>query len=380
MQFDADVAVVGLGGMGSAAAWRLAERGVRVLGFERFRPGHVQGSSHGRTRLFRVACLEHPNLVPLAQTSKQLWQELEKRSGTDILQITGGLMIGAADSQVIAGTLAAGRAHGLAIREVPRDELAVSHPQHQGLAPDHLAIWDPEAGVVRPEAGVIAACAAASAAGATLYYDAAVADIELIAGGARVTTSTRTFTVAQVVVTTGAWLGKLVPELPLEPIRTPMTWFAPKAAGDDSFELRNFPIFIRQVADDNWIWGHGSAADEHGVKVGPDRDPNFSSVDPDTIDRSVSPVDSRLISELVETALPGLDPQPTSVTTCMITRSPDGQFQIGRPHDDPRLVVGGGCSGHAFKHATGIGELLAQLACNEKTLVDTDFVNPNRFL
>src|ERR1700712_4327354 len=126
MQFDADVAVVGLGGMGAAAAWRLAERGVRVIGFERFRPGHVQGSSHGRTRLFRVACLEHPNLVPLAQTSKALWQDLEKHSGTDILQITGGLMIGAPDSPVIAGTLAAGRAHGLAIREMSRDELSVA--------------------------------------------------------------------------------------------------------------------------------------------------------------------------------------------------------------------------------------------------------------
>ena len=380
MQFDADVAVVGLGGMGSTAAWRMAERGVRVVGFERFRPGHAQGSSHGRTRLFRVACLEHPNLVPMAQKSKMLWHDLEKLSGTDILQITGGLMIGAPDSPVIAGTLAAGRAHGLAIRELSRDELALDHPQHQGLAADHLAIWDPEAGVVRPEAGIIAACAAASAAGATLYSDAAVTHIELIRGGARVSTATRTFTVAQVVVTTGAWLGKLVPELPLEPIRTPMTWFAPKAAGDDSFDLARFPIFIRQVADDNWIWGHGSAADEHGVKVGPDHDPNFAPVDPDTIERSVSPADSQLISALVEGALPGLDPRPTSVTTCMITRSPDGQFQIGRPHDDPRLVVGGGCSGHAFKHATGIGELLAQLTCGEKPLVDTDFVNPNRFL
>ena len=378
-RFDADVAVVGLGAMGSSAAWRLAERGVRVLGFERFRPGHVQGSSHGKTRLFRVACLEHPNLVPLAQESKRLWTQLQELSGTPVIEITGGLMIGPPDSQVITGTLAAGRTHGLAISEMSRQQLQEDFPQHQNLEPDHVAIWDPEAGVVHPEAGIIAATDAARSAGATVYTDAAVQHIELVDGGARITTSTRTFTVGQVVVTTGAWLNKLVPELPLEPIRTPMTWFEPKAVDDDSFSLEKFPIFIRAVDGDNWIWGHGSTA-EHGVKVGPDQDPNFRPVDPDTIDRYIREADSRLISTLVESALPGLNPRPTSITTCMITRSPDGQFQIGRPHGDPRLIVGGGCSGHAFKHASGIGELIAQIACNEKTLVDTAFVDPNRFL
>ncbi len=377
-QFDADVAVVGLGAMGSSAAWRLATRGVRVIGLERFRPGHVQGSSHGSTRLFRVACLEHPNLVPLARESGRLWTELQERSGTPIIDITGGLMIGPKDSQVIAGTLEAGRVHNLGITELERDDLLAHFPQHQNLSASDVAIWDPEAGVVRPEAGVIAACDAARAAGAAIYSDAAVHDIELIDGGARVVTSTRTFTVNQVVVTAGAWLNKLVPDLPLEPIRTPMTWFEPKAIGDRSFDLTTFPIFIRAVDPNNWIWGHGSTA-EHPVKVGPDQDPNFYPVDPDRIDRSISANDYRLISELVEVALPGLNPQPVRTTTCMITRSPDGQFQIGRPDDDPRIVVGGGCSGHAFKHATGIGELIAQITCGETPLVDTAFVDPNRF-
>src|SRR4051794_26605439 len=376
--FDAEVAVIGLGAMGSNALWRLAARGVEVLGFEQFRPGHVQGSSHGHTRLFRVACLEHPNLVPLAQRSLELWRELAERAGTPIIDVTGGLMIGPAESDGVAGRLAAARAHDLPVRELTAGELTARYPQHADVPADHVAVWDPMAGVVRPEAGVIAATQAAAAAGATVYADTRVESVELIDGGVAIATPTRSFRVRQAVVTAGAWLNKLVPELPLEPIRTPMTWFAPRN-GSGEFALERFPIFIRGVAEDNWIWGHG-AADGHGVKIGPDQDPNFYAVDPDRIDRGISAGDWALISSLVERALPGLDPMPTRTTTCMITRSPDGQFQIGRPRRDPRLVVGGGCSGHAFKHASGIGEVLAQIACDEPPLIDLDFVDPNRFL
>src|SRR3954453_5840816 len=128
--FDADVAVIGLGAMGSNALWRLAVRGVDVLGFEQFRPGHVQGSSHGHTRLFRVACLEHPNMVPLAQRSLELWRELAERAGTPIIDITGGLMIGPAASDGGAGALAPARAHQLPVRQLTAAELTARYPQH----------------------------------------------------------------------------------------------------------------------------------------------------------------------------------------------------------------------------------------------------------
>lgn len=377
--FDADVAVVGLGAMGAHAAWRLAARGVSVIGIERFHPGHVQGSSHGQTRLFRVACLEHPNLVLMARRSRELWAELQEHSADPILETTGGVMIGPPDSDVITGTLAAAREHDLPITELTVEELQERFPQHADLQPGTVAIWDPEAGVAHPENAIIAAVDAARSAGAAIYTDTRVTDVELVDGGAVVTTPTRTFTVRQVVVTTGAWLGKLVPELPLDPWRTPMTWFSPADPADESFTLANLPIFIRAVDEDNWIWGHGSA-DANGVKIGPDRDPNFVTVDPDRIDRGVNAQDHALISALVARALPGLDPVPTRTTTCMVTHSPDGQFQIGRPHGDPRLVVGGGCSGHGFKHASGIGELIAQITTGEPTYVDAAFVDPDRFL
>jgi len=214
--------------------------------------------------------------------------------------------------------------------------------------------------------------------GATIYTDTKVTGIELIDGGVVVTTPMRRFTVVQVVITTGAWLNKLVSELPLTPLRTPMMWFEPADRNDRSFRLESFPTFIRAVDADNWIWGHGSG-ESFGIKVGPDRDPNFRKVDPDTVGRGISPADWRLVSELVAKALPGLNPVPVTTTTCMVTHSPDGHFLIGRPNDDPRLIVGGGCSGHAFKHASGIGEIIAQIACSEEPFVNLDFVDPNRF-
>lgn len=378
MQYDAEVAVIGLGAMGSSAAWRLAERGVSVIGIERYFPGHNQGSSHGSTRVFRVACLEHPTLVPIARKAKELWLELGERSGTTVLEPTGALMVGPHDSDVIAGTLKAAADNDMYVEQLSRDQVAERFPAHASMQADHVAVWDPEAGVVHPEAGVIAAVDAARAAGAQIYTDTKVTGIDLVEGGVVVHTPTRDFTVAQVVVTTGAWLGKFVPELPLDPWRTPMTWFAPKQADDPTFGLEKFPVFIRAVDGDNWIWGHG-AGDGFEVKIGPDRDPNFLTVDPDTIDRYIHPRDHALVSELVEQAFPGLNPLPTRTTTCMVTHTPDGQFLLGRPHGDSRLIVGGGCSGHAFKHASALGELLAEITVGQPTFVDIEFMNPNRF-
>jgi sarcosine oxidase len=376
--FDADVAVVGLGALGAHALWRLAVRGVDVIGIEQFEPGHDQGASHGQTRLFRVACLEHPGLPAIARRSRELWQELQPYADTPILKTTGGVMIGPPDSRVVAGAIAAAETHDLPVERLTRGQLVERFPQHQNLAPDVVGVWDPEAGVVVPEVAIVAAVAAARNAGATVHTGSRVEAIELVDDGAVVHTAERAYRVRQVAATAGAWLGKLVPGLDLTPIRTPMTWFAPADPADTSFALPNFPVFIRTLDDQHALWGHG-AADSYGIKVGAERDTRHMTVDPDTIERGTSARDHELVSRLIRQALPGLNPIPTSVVTCMITDSADGQFLIGRPRNDARLVVGGGDSGHAFKHAAGLGELLAQLVVRKPTYTDTAFVDPERF-
>ena len=375
---DAEYAVVGLGAMGSHAFWRLAARGADVLGFEQFRPGHNQGSTHGSTRLFRTLCLEHPGLVPVARRSLALWRELEAQTGLPIVRITGGLMIGRPDSEIIRGVREAADVHGVEVRTLTAAEIRKEFPQHAGIADDDVAILDPEAGVGRPENAVLAATRAAEAAGGRLVERVAVSGIELVDDGVVIRTAARDFTVRQVIVTAGPWMYQLLPSLPYQPIRTPLTWFTP-AVDPAEFDLGRFPTFIREMPDGNRMWGHGSDTD-HAVKIGPEDDPHYTLVNPDEVDRSISPADYTLVSELVSRYLPGLQPEPTSAAPCMITRSPDMQFILGRPGNDPRLLVGGGDSGHAFKHASGLGEALAQMAVGEPTYTDFTFTDPNRFL
>jgi sarcosine oxidase len=375
---DAEYAVVGLGAMGSHAFWRLAARGADVLGFEQFRPGHNQGSTHGSTRLFRTLCLEHPGLVPIARRSLALWRELEAQTQLPIVRLTGALMIGRPDSETIRGVREAAEVHGQQVRTLSAAEIRKEYPQHAEIDDEDVAIFDPEAGVGRPENAVLAATAAAQAAGGRLIDRVAVSGIELVDDGVVISTPARDFTVRQVIVTAGPWMYQLLPSLPFQPIRTPLTWFTP-AVDAAAFDLDRFPTFIRELADGNRMWGHGSDTD-HAVKIGPEDDPHYSLVNPDLVDRSISPADYEVVSGLVARYLPGLEPTPTSAAPCMITRTPDMQFLLGRPGNDPRLLVGGGDSGHAFKHAAGLGEALAQMAVGEPLYTDFSFTDPNRYL
>jgi sarcosine oxidase len=376
-----DVVVVGLGAIGSAALWRLAARGVDVAGIERQGIGHNLGSSHGLTRLFRVACFEHPGLPPIAQKSLALWQELGVQTGQELVRQSGCLSSGPPDSPVVTGVHTAAEAAGLTVRDLDHDQLLTEYPSYGNPGPDDVGVFDPAAGLCFPERNVRAQTAAAEQLGAAVYSDTRVLEISGRGDRVRILTPTVTFEAAQVVVTAGPWLGKLLPGLPVRPRRTPMYWFRPKDPQSQEFDLENFPSFIRRLPDGTVLWGHGST-DEFGIKIGLDDNStdSFATTDPDDVDRYIHP--ERDIAELshhVSNAFPGIDPQPSKVITCMITDSPDEQFLVGRPHHDPRLVIAGGCSGHAFKHAAGLGELLAQQVVGEQLYTPIDFLDPNRF-
>ncbi|MRG60318.1 N-methyl-L-tryptophan oxidase [Agromyces sp. CFH 90414] len=387
-RFDADVAVIGLGAVGANAAWRIAVRGLSVLGFEQFEPGHAWGGSTGKTRLFRVACLEHPGLTPIARRARELWRELEASAGERLFLETGGIMIGPPDSHLIAGTLAAAAEHDLPVERLDADGIALRSPANARLDPGDVGVWDPEAGILFPEAAIIAAADAARAAGADLHTGVRVVSVDPDADGVTVRTERSDYRVRRVAVTAGPWIGRFLPDLPLTPHRVVMTWFRPREG--HAAALDTLPVFIRSVpGHDTWIWGHGaipaSAVTEAGAgtpgfdaKVGPEFDGPFPGDDPDAIDRVVHPGETDGIRDLVAATFPDLEPEPSAATTCIMAHTPDGQFLIG-PTADPRVFVGGGCSGHSFKHASALGELVAQSVLGEQPFTDASFLDPRRF-
>ena len=360
-----DVVVIGLGAFGSAALWRLAQRGADVAGIERHGIGHRRGSSHGATRLFRIACLEHPGLVPIARKSLELWTSLGTRLGRPLARQTGCLSVGTRESRPVSGAIKAATVAGVPVVELGHDELVGRQPQYAGLEPEDIAVWDPGAGICYPERNVRAHTAAARNLGADVHAHTPVSGFSADRDGVTVRTPAVEFRASQVVVAAGAWLGALVPELPLAPRETTMHWFRPRDPASADFGLDRFPAFIWERGDGSVLWGHGSDED-YGIKLG------LVRADSSTGD------EADLTTAMAE-ALPGLDPHPAKAGPCMITDSPDGQFLVGRPPSTSRVVVAGGDSGHGFKHAAGVGELLAQIVAGEPPFCATDFLDPRRF-
>lgn len=377
---DADIAVVGLGAWGASALWQLARRGLRVIGVDRYGPANINGSSYGESRMFRTACLEHPGLVPLAQRSRELWQQLERESGTRLLEPTGAMLIGPEDGRIVGGALRAAREHGLDIEVLDRDALHRRSPAHEALPADHIAVVEPAGGLTLPEATIRAALASARTAGAQILTDTRVTALESESAGTAVHTAAgRVLRVRQVVVTAGPWLDQLVPGLPLEVVRMPTTWFTPREP-DERFTLERLPVFMREVEDGDVLWGHGTLPGRTELKLGlEDGGRHFRVVDPETLDRSVSPSDWSVLGRRLADAVPGVGQEPSRATANIYARTPDGQFLIGRPRGNPRLVVAGGCSSHGFKHATGVGEVLADLVQGKEPAFPLGFTDPDRF-
>ncbi len=377
-----DVVVIGLGAFGSAALWRLAQRGVDVAGIERHGIGHHLGSSHGVTRLFRIACQEHPGLAPIALRSLELWTGLGDQMGQRLVRQSGCLSTGPPGSRSVTGAIAAAAVAGVAVLELSHEELVARQPQYAGLAAEDVAVWDPGAGICYPERNVRAQTAAARRLGADVYPHTMVSTIKAGRDSVTVRAATVEWRASQVVVAAGAWLGALVPGLPLAPRRTPQYWFRPKDPRSEEFTLARFPAFIWERRDGGGLWGHGSAED-YGIKIGPENAQTSEGVgfDPEEMDRYIHlDTDIDRLTSSVARALPGLDPRPAKVIPCLVTDSPDGQFLVGRLTSEPRIVVAGGDSGHGFKHAAGIGELLAQIVVGDRPYCATDFLDPARFL
>jgi sarcosine oxidase len=356
-----DVAVVGLGAMGSHTALELATRGRRVLGIDRHRPPHTLGSTHGRTRIIREAYFEEPLYVPIVQRAYDLWRRLEERSGSRLLTVTGGLMLGASGSEVVVGARASAVEHGLPYEELSARQVRERFPAY-AVPDEHEAILEPRAGFLEPEAAVEATLALAAEAGAELRFDEPVLELE----GNALRTARGTYVADRVVVAAGPWLPELVPGLAalFTAARQPLLWLDPQEPA--LFTPERFPVFVWEWKPGWAFYGFPDVGD--GFKVAVHH--HGEATTPDAVDRRLRPDDEEAIRELVRRFFPAGDGELREFAVCLYTNTPDEHFVIDRLPDDERVLVASPCSGHGFKFAPAVGEILADLATGESPRFD----------
>ncbi len=370
-----DVIVLGTGGVGAAALFHLARRGVRVLGLDRFPPGHDRGSSHGQSRIIRLAYFEHPSYVPLLRRAYELWNELENLSGQKLYHETGLLMAGFEHGEVIPGVLRSASEHSIPIEKLSATESRRRFPAH--LVPEgQAAVFEPRAGFLRVEPCVEAHANLSVQAGAELRTNVTIHDWKTVGSLVTVTTSEGNFTADRLVIAAGAWATDLLklPQLSLQVLRKPVFWYRTKG---DAYRLRNnAPCFLFEAADG--IYYGFPQLEDAGVKLA-EHSGGQPVADPLQVDRTLHDTDRERIERYIAAYLPQLTRDCTRHSVCLYTMSPDGHFIVGQHPAEPRVCFTAGLSGHGFKFTSVLGEVLADLALNGTTTQPIDFLSPARF-
>jgi sarcosine oxidase len=375
-----DVIVLGLGGMGSAAAAHLATRGLRVLGLEQFTSPHDRGSSHGHTRVIRQAYFEHPAYVPLLLRAYELWHALERDTGESLLKLPGGLMMGTPESEVVSGSLRSAREHGLSHELLDARQIRRRYPQFQ-ISDNTVALFERAAGLAFCEPAVAAHLKMAARHGVELHFEEPVVRWNAESdGGVTVTTLRGTYAAGQLVITPGPWAPTLLAELgvPFVVERQVLFWFQPPG-GTQPFLADRFPIYIWQHPSGATPYGFPAVdGPDGGVKIAFYRKPVAEPCTPETVDRRIRDDDVTDMRQAVRELLPALDGPLLHASTCLYTLTPDLNFVIG-PHPlHPQVKVAAGFSGHGFKFCSVVGEVLADLVAAGRSRWDIGLFDPTR--
>lgn len=371
-----DVIVIGLGAMGASACRHIAARGHSVLGLEQHRLGHDLGSSHGETRLIRKAYFENPDYVPLLERAFELWGELERACGETLFERNGLVTFGRPGaSAVFDGALASARQYGIPIEELTREDALARWPIYR--APEGFAAaFEPGAGFLYAERSVLAFAREARRQGAVLHEDEPVLDYAIGDGEATVRTAQGVYKAARLVVAGGGWNVRLLSQLalPLTLRKMMLGWFP--ATADHDVE-KGAPGFVFDL-DEDFYYGF-PRIDGKSVKVAGHR--RFEPlVEPEDKDRL--PPDAQRVAALrgfVRERLPFATDDLLRASHCIYTMTPDEDFVIDRHPETPALVFAAGFSGHGFKFASVIGEILADLALDGRTPHPVGFLSAARF-
>ena len=372
-----DVIVLGVGGMGSAACCALAERGAKVLGLEQFDIPHALGSSHGETRIIRLAYAEGAFYVPLLQRAYERWRQLERDCGEQLLHITGGLDIGAPDSEVVQGSLAACHEHDLPHEILTATETMARFPALQ-IPPHFVANYQADAGFLLSERCIVAHVMRAQALGAEIRAREPALSWEARGDSVHVKTAKGKYSAGRLVVTAGGWVGRLLPELAaftsLE--RQCLAWFQP--LDPSLFAPARLPVWLLWGEEDDGNWYGFPVHGVPGFKLGKFnhlREP----MDLSTNDREPTAADEALLRRFTERYFPRAAGPTMALKVCFFTNTPDEHFIIDAHPEHEQVVIAAGFSGHGYKFCSVVGEVLAELALDGEARLGVEEFGLGRF-
>jgi len=361
--------------MGSAAVAAAAKRGLKTIGIEQFEAGHDLGASSGRTRMIRKAYYEHPSYVPLVLRAYDGWRELERYTGERLLFLTGNLIVGDERSTVLTGSRESARAFGLDCEHLTPAQCAARFPMFR-LADDESALYERDGGLLLPERAVAALQTAADWAGAELLFRARVSNWSAKPNGVRLELDDgSTLEAARVALCAGPWLASIAGELGAGLVvqRNVQHWFEPTEPG---LGIGECPAFFVDRSDRQCrLYGFPDAG--FGVKAAFHGYGEATTAD--ALDREVHPYDAEPVWQALKAFAPGAAGRYLGGKVCMYTMTPDGHFALGIHPREPRVVVAGGFSGHGFKFAPVVGEIVCDLAADGSTAYDVEFLSLKRF-
>ncbi|HEY1710207.1 MAG TPA: N-methyl-L-tryptophan oxidase [Rhizomicrobium sp.] len=365
-----DVIVLGLGATGSAALYQLAKRGARVLGIDRYAPPHIHGSSHGDTRITRLAIGEGAHYTPLVRRSHAIWREMERETGAKLMTQTGGLILSSAAKtshthveDFFDNTIAAAKQHNIAHERLDASEIRRRFPAF-AVRDDETGYYEPEAGYLRPEACVETNLALACKHGAAIHFHEKALRFDAAPDHVTVTTEQGVYNACKLVLAAGPWLPELLAPAHAAPFRIyrqVLVWFDVEGS-IAPFEPQRFPVFIWELQGlDQGLYGFPAIdGPRGGVKVATEQ--YVATTTPDAAARDISAQEiAAMHATYIAPHFPRLSPRAVKVATCLYTVTPDAGFVVDTHPDSQRVIVASPCSGHGFKHSAALGEVLADL-------------------